>query len=108
MAQNLALHSIARILILVGGIILLVGAVLQLIATRGFLDLGPTIRTLDIFTSAIIGIVIAAIALFGSTQTKSLVWCIILIVLGYFVGSLGGILIFIGALIGLIATLVKV
>lgn len=107
MAQHQALHTLARALVLVGGLILLIGAVLQVIDVRSFLDLTPNVRSLTLFTSALIGIIVGVLALIGSTQTSSAVWCIILMVLGYLVGSLGGILVFIGALIGLVATLVK-
>ena len=107
MAQNATLHSIARILILVGGVILLIGAALQLLDTRALIDLAPSVRSLSVFSSAIIGIVVGVLALFGSNKVSSIVWCVILLVLGYLVGSIGGILVFIGALIALIAAVVK-
>jgi hypothetical protein len=107
MTQVHALQSLARILILVGGVVLLVGAVLQVIDVRSILDLTPSVRSLSLFTSALIGIFVGVLALIGASQVSSAVWCVILMVLGYLVGSLGGILIFIGALIGLVVTLVK-
>ena len=69
--------------------------------------LGPNIRSLGLFTGAIIGLIIGVLALIGASRVSSPVWTIILMVLGYLVGSLGGILIFIGALIGLVTALVK-
>jgi chemotaxis signal transduction protein len=107
MTQHQALHSLARALILVGGIVLLIGAILQVIDVRSLLDLTPNVRSLSLFSSALIAILVGILALIGSTQVSSAVWCIILMVLGYLVGSLGGILVFIGELIGLVATLVK-
>ncbi|SRR6266540_1538519 len=107
MAQRQALHSLARVLIFVGGVILLIGAILQLIDVRSLLDLTPNVRSLSLFSSALIGIIVGILALVGASQVSSAVWCVILMVLGYLVGSIGGILIFIGALIGLVATLVK-
>ncbi len=59
------------------------------------------------FTGAIIGLIIGVLALIGASQVSSPVWTIILMVLGYLVSRLGGILIFIGALIGLVTALVK-
>jgi uncharacterized protein (DUF983 family) len=86
---------------------LIIGAILSAVNLRSLLDLTPNVRSLTFFTSALIGLVVGALALVGSTQVSSPVWMIILIVLGYLVGSLGGILIFIGALIGLVTALVK-
>jgi hypothetical protein len=86
---------------------LIIGAILSAVNLRSLLDLTPNVRSLTFFTSALIALVVGALALVGSTQVSSPVWMIILIVLGYLVGSLGGILIFIGALIGLVTALVK-
>ena len=92
---------------MVGGVVLILGSVLQIVGSRSILDLTPNIRSLGLFTGAIIGLVIGVLALIGASQVSSPVWTIILMVLGYLVSSLGGILIFIGALIGLVTALVK-
>ena len=107
MSLHAPLRSLARALILVGGIVLILGSVLQIIGSRSILDLTPNIRSLGLFTGGIIGLIIGVLALIGASQVSSPVWTIILMVLGYLVGSLGGILIFIGALIGLVTALVK-
>ncbi len=49
-----------------------------------------------------------ALALLGAREVASAAWNIILLVLGLFVGSLGGILVFVGALIGLVGIYGKV
>ena len=92
---------------MVGGVVLILGSVLQIVGSRSILDLTPNIRSLGLFTGAIIGLVIGVLALIGASQVSSPVWTIILMVLGYLVSSLGGILIFIGALIGLVTALLK-
>ena len=107
MSLHAPLRSLARALILVGGIVLILGALIQMIGLRSFLDLTPNIRSLGLFTGAIIGLIVGVLALIGASQVSSPVWTIILMVLGYLVSSLGGILIFIGALIGLVTALVK-
>ncbi len=91
MTTNTSLRSIARLLLIIGGIILILEAILQLgVDLRGLLDFAPRVPSLDTFTSAIVSIVV------------------ILLVLGFLlIGSLGGILVFIGALIALVATFVK-
>jgi hypothetical protein len=107
MSSNQSLRSLAKALIIVGSLVLIVGAILSAVDLRSLLDLTPSVRSLGLLTSALIGLIVGALALVGSMQLSSPVWMIILIVLGYLVGSLGGILIFIGALIGLVTALVK-
>jgi len=107
MSLHAPLRSLARALILVGGVVLILGSVLQIVGSRSILDLAPNIRSLGLFTGGIIGLIIGVLALIGASQISSPVWTIILMVLGYLVSSLGGILIFIGALIGLVTALVK-
>jgi len=51
---------------------------------------------------------VGILALVGSREVANPAWSLILLILGLFVGSLGGILVFIGGLIGLIAHYVKV
>lgn len=51
--------------------------------------------------------IVGVLALIGAGQVSNPAWSIILMVLGFLVGSLGGILVFIGALIALVATFVK-
>ena len=92
---------------MVGGVVLILGSVLQIVGSRSILDLTPNIRSLGLFTGAIIGLIIGVLALIGASQVSSPVWTINLMVLGYLVSSLGGILIFIGALIGLVTALLK-
>jgi len=107
MSLHAPLRSLARALILVGGVVLILGSLLQIVGSRSTLDLTPNIRSLGYFTGALIGLIIGILALIGASQVSSPVWTIILMVLGYLVSSLGGILIFIGSLIGLVTALVK-
>jgi hypothetical protein len=102
------LRSIARLLLVVGGLILILGAVFQITTDlRGFLDLAPHVPSLGGLTSSLIGILVGVLALVGAGQVSNPAWSIILLVLGFLVGSLGGIIVFIGALIALVATFVK-
>jgi len=109
MSTRATLRSIARLLLVIGGIILILEAVLQLgVNLRGFLDLAPRVPSLDVFTSAIVSIIVGVLALIGAGQIRNPAWSVILLVLGFLlIGSLGGILVFIGALIALVATFVK-
>ena len=109
MTSKTPLYSIARVLLIVGGLILILGAVLQVTGlVHDFLDLAPRVPSLDLLASALIGIVVGVLALMGAGQVSHPAWSIILLVLGYLVNGLGGILVFIGALIALVATFVKI
>ena len=108
MTANKSLHTLARVLLIVGGLILILGAALQVVGgIKGLLDISPRVPSLDLLTSAVIGLIVGVLALIGAGQVTSPAWSIILLVLGFLVGSRGGILIFIGALIALVATFVK-
>ena len=108
MTTKASLRSIARLLLVIGGIILVLEAVVQLgVDLRGLFDFAPRVPSLDVFTSAIISVLVGIVALIGAGQIRNPAWSIILLVLGFLlIGSLGGILIFIGALIALVATFV--
>jgi hypothetical protein len=109
MTTKATLRSIARLLLIIGGIVLILEAVLQLgVDLRGLFNFAPRVRSLDFFTSAIVSILVGVLALVGAGRVSNPAWGVILLVLGFLlIGSLGGILVFIGALIALVATFVK-
>ena len=74
---------------------------------RGLLDLAPRVPSLGSLSSALVGVLVGILALIAAAQITNPAWGIILLVLGFLVGSLGGILVFTGALIALVATFVK-
>ena len=102
------LAYVGFILALVGGIIVLLFGLLGLfevgvrilrdISLLGFLS--GTIRSLA-------QIVIGIVCIIGSRYVSSLVWAIVLLVLGIVAGTIGGTLIVIGALLGLVSVLIK-
>jgi hypothetical protein len=109
MTTKATLRSIARLLLVIGGIILILEAVLQLgVDLRGLFNFAPRVPSLDFFTSAIVSILVGILALVGAARVSNPAWGVILLVLGFLlIGSLGGILVFIGALIALVAIFVK-
>jgi hypothetical protein len=108
MTSKTSLRSIARLLLIIGGLVLIIEAVLQLgVDLRGLLVFAPRVPSLDLFTSSIVSILVGILALVGAGQIRNPAWGIILLILGFLlIGSLGGILVFIGALIGLVAAFV--
>jgi hypothetical protein len=55
----------------------------------------------------IVAIICGIIAIIGSRSVTTIVWAIVLIIVGVIGGGLGGLLVILGGLIGLIAVLVK-
>ncbi len=89
--------ELARILVLIGGILLVVFGFLTVVgATFEVRNLGVSI------SGTWLGIVVGLVALWGHRYVRELVWAVILIVLGWYAGGLGGILVLLGGLIGLL------
>jgi hypothetical protein len=108
MASQVPLLSIARLLVLVGGIVLLIGGLLQATGVGAVRDFATNLARIGSLTGIVVAVLVGILALVGSKEVANPAWSLILLILGIFVGSLGGILVFIGGLIGLIAHYVKV
>jgi hypothetical protein len=105
---ELSLDSLTRagyILALIGGIIIIILGILGLLGSA-FMIFSP-ISFLGSFVFAIITILIGIICVVGSKYVGSLTWAIILLVLGIIAGGIGGILVVIGAILGLISKLMR-
>lgn len=89
--------ELARILVLIGGVLLIVFGFLSIVrASVDIPNLGVSIA------GSWFGIVVGVVALWGHRYVRELVWAVIFIVLGWFTGGLGGILVLLGGLIGLL------
>jgi hypothetical protein len=108
MASHVPLLTLARLLVLIGGVVLLIGGILQAIDLGGLMDFSTNLARLGSLTGIVVGILVGILALVGSREVANPAWSLILLILGLFVGSLGGILVFIGGLIGLVAHYVKI
>lgn len=99
---------VAYVLVLVGGVILLVLGILSFLGI-GF-DFGPIRWGWGYFAFAYSGIVMiicGIIALIGAKNVTALSWAIILLIVGIIGGGIGGLLVAIGAVIGLIMYVAK-
>lgn len=96
------------ILALIGGIIIVLFGLFDLlgVAYRIFRDIG-LLSFLRGTVSALVQIVIGIVCIVGSRFVSNLFWAIVLLILGIIAGSLGGSLVAIGAVLGLLAALLK-
>ena len=100
--RNASLSKLAYVLALIGGIILLIQGILSF--------LGMAVSFPVIYASplgqfgyfAIITIILGIIAIYGSKRLKDLMWAVVLLIVGFIAGGLGGLLVLLGAICALI------
>jgi hypothetical protein len=97
------------ILALIGGIIIVIFAILTIIGSP-FLAFSGLVAV-DALLSGIIQLIIGIVCIIGSKWVGHLGWAIVLLVLGILAGGLGGaiggVLVIIGALLGLVSSLTR-
>ena len=103
--SEISVSRIAYILALVGGILLVILGLLSLIASS-FENYGPFLHWGFAYGS-IVTIICGVIAVVGSKSATTLVWAIVLIIVGIVGGGLGGLLVVLGGLFGLITVITK-
>jgi|SRR2546425_6112018 len=108
MTSKSSLYSLGRLLLVIGGLVLILGAVLEVVGGLGGLfDLNFRISSLGFLTGVVIAIIAGVVAFIGAGQISNAALNIILLILGYLAGGLGGILVILGALVALITKFVK-
>ncbi len=96
---------IAYILVLIGGIVMVIFGLLSLIGSS-FENYGPFLHWGYAYGS-VVTIICGVIAIIGSKSASTLVWAIVLIIVGIVGGGLGGLLVVLGGLFGLITVITK-
>jgi hypothetical protein len=103
--SDMSVSRIAYILALIGGILLVIFGLLDLI---GFSGLAIFHFSFYAFAYAgIVSIICGVIAIIGAKSASTLVWAIVLIIVGIIGGGLGGLLVVLGGLLGLIVVFTK-
>ena len=106
--SEMSVSRIAYILALIGGILLVIFGLISLIVSSfgpSFLYWGWGLASFAF--GGIISIICGVIALIGAKSAGTLVWAIVLIIVGIVGGGLGGLLVVLGGLLGLIAVFTK-
>jgi hypothetical protein len=91
------------VLALVGGIIMIILGLLDIIGSP-FLAFSA-LSAIGALARGIVVVIIGIICAVGAKYVKHLTWAIILIILGIVAGGIGGVLVIIGALLGLLSRL---
>lgn len=91
-----------------GYILALVGAVVMiLLSVASFFGLAITlpfrVPMAAMFGSAIIGLILGVVAFVGSKHVRELIWAVVLLVIGYVGGGLGGLMVMAGGLLGILS-----
>jgi uncharacterized membrane protein len=99
------LAYVGYILALIGGIIIVIWGLIGLLGSA-FLVFSP-LAFIGGTVYSIVEIILGILCIIGSRYVSTLIWGIILLILGIIAGNLGGSLVVLGAIIGLISTLIK-
>jgi hypothetical protein len=97
---------LAYYLALIGGILLVLLGILSLIG-YSFVIIPAYIPWGFAYAGAIVSIVCGIIAVVGAKSAATLVWAVVLIIVGIIGGGLGGLLVIFGGIVGLIIVLSK-
>jgi hypothetical protein len=103
--SGMSVSRIAYILTLIGGILLVIFGLFEFVGLSGL-----TIFHFSIYSfaySGIVAIICGVIAIIGARSASTLVWAIVLIIVGVIGGGLGGLLVVLGGLLGIIVVLTK-
>jgi len=100
-----SLGQVAYYLALIGGILLIIFGLLSLFSIAIG---GPAFFYWSVYSfgySGIVMLVCGVIAVIGAKSATTLVWAIVLIIVGLIGGGLGGLLVLLGGIIGLLVVL---
>jgi len=95
------LARLAYILAIVGGILLIVLSLLSLVGYAFSIPFQSPVA--GVFGAGIIGLILGIIAVIGSKKAGELIWAIVLIIVGFLGGGIGGLLVLIGGILGLLS-----
>jgi hypothetical protein len=97
-----SVSTIAYYLALIGGVLMVLFGLIGLIA-----DFGRFIFHWGFAYGGIVTLIMGVIAIIGARSASTLVWAIVLIIVGAIGGGLGGLLVLLGGIFGLVSVLSK-
>ncbi|MCW3996262.1 MAG: hypothetical protein NWE98_08980 [Candidatus Bathyarchaeota archaeon] len=97
------LSYVGYILVLIGGILLVISGLLYIIGSPFFAY--SALGIIGGVGAGIVQLVLGLICIVGAKYVGTLVWAIVLLIVGIIAGGFGAILVVLGALLGLISSL---
>ena len=98
---NSSLREIGYVLALIGGILMII------LSLAGLLNFAVNIPfnspLLGYFGVGLVSLILGIVALYGAKRVSVLLWAVVLIVIGFLGGGIGGLLILLGGIVGLIS-----
>ncbi len=91
------------IIALIGGIIIIISALLRILGAP-FLSISALVA-IGSLAYGVVELIVGIICAIGAKYVGHLTWAIILIILGIIAGGIGGVLVIIGAILGLLSRL---
>jgi hypothetical protein len=98
------LSRVGYILALIGGVLIVISGIFYLVGST-FYAFYSVFGALGSLGTGIIQLIIGIVCIVGARYVGNIVWAIVLLILGLIVGGPGGILVVIGALLGLVSAL---
>ena len=95
------LGHLAYILAIVGGILMVILGILGMLSYAVMMPFSSPIG--GFFGAGIVTIILGIIAVVLSKRVNELLWAVVLIVIGFLGGGIGGLLVLIGGILGLLA-----
>jgi hypothetical protein len=94
----------AYILALIGGIVMILFSLAALLSFAISLPFSSPIG--GYFGEGVISLILGVVAVIGSKRASDLIWAIVLIIIGFLGGGIGGLLVLLGGLLGLLSRFV--
>ncbi len=106
---SIPLAYAARVLVLIGGILMILFGIINLLSIAFTIPFRSPLEDLNILSRAygLIPVILGIVAVLGARYSNRLVWAIVLIVVGYLGGGIGGLLVLFGGVLGLVSVLIK-
>ena len=107
--SSASLAITGRILVFVGGILVVISGALHLFEVVFTVLFSSLLENLGVIGrgSGIVSLILGIIAITCARYSNRLVWAIIFIIIGFLAGELGGLLVLVGGILGLVSFLIK-
>lgn len=107
--SSASLANAGRVLVLVGGVLLVLLSIVELLELAFTIPFRSPLQDLNILGRGfgVVTLILGVVSIIGAKYSHRLEWAVILIIVGYVGGGVGGLLVLVGGLLGLVSVLLK-